>query len=404
MTTSHRPRHRRRRLALIILLTVVVVFIAATIVSWRWSTRPQGEPQAVEFATAQLSAPLLDARVLALGEATHGNADYQNLRLELSREVLPHGTRTIVMEEDYGTTSLVNDYIQGGEGTAEEAALRFGFRLNQTAENARWLEWLRDYNADLPAGGRVQLVGMDVQRVPASRSIALDGLAHHDPAAAERLGAVLSGLEDGEVTDAHATATRELVDATRTLPGSPHPHNAALALHHHVELMRTGDYSTVREEAMFDMLTRLVEQSTTPVLLFAHNGHVAKAEQGMLTQPVGAMAAETWGDDYQVIGTDFIDTEFLSGTPEERQAWTLHNRTPLAGVFAGTDVGYLDFADTSGKNRELVDTLITMGSAGERFTRLQQLIPLFHLVAGVPSEWYDALIVVDDATPTTMLG
>ncbi|MDO5669794.1 MAG: erythromycin esterase family protein [Corynebacterium sp.] len=398
MTTSP----RRRRLIFPILLTVVVVLIAATVVSWRWSTRPQGEAQAVEFATAELSAPLLDARVLALGEATHGNAEYQDLRLELSRKVVPNGTRTIILEEDYGQTLLVNDWIQGGEGTAEEAALRFGFRINQTVENARWLSWLREFNEGQPAGEKVQLLGMDVQRTEANKALALDGLAEQDPATAERLRAALAEPES------MITATSELFDATLALP-EDHPNTwatrtAAQALRHNVELISTeGYYGDIREAAMFDMLVRLVEHSPTPVLLFGHNAHVAKAEQGMLSSPVGARAAEKWGDGYRVIGTDFIRTEFLSGNGTDRQAWTLQIRSPLQGMFEGTQIGYLDFTDTTGTNRELVDSEVTMGSAGENFNRFQQLLPFGHLVAGVPSTWYDSLIVVADATPTTML-
>lgn len=411
MTTSSR---RRRRLIIPVLLTVLVVLVAATVVSWRWSTRPQGEPQAVEFDTVELSAPLLDARVLALGEATHGNAEYQDLRLELSRKVLPNGTRTIVLEEDYGTTSLVNDWIQGGEGTAEEAALRFGFRINQTAENARWLTWLREFNEGRPADDKVQLVGMDVQRTEATKELALNGLAGQDPATAQRLREALAELDEDSgsgsdvVPDSIVSATTELLDAALALPDD-HPdtwatRTAAQSLAHNVELISTEyDYGAIREAAMFDMLVRLVEHSPTPVLLFGHNAHVAKADQGMLESPVGSRAVEKWGDDYRVIGTDFVRTEFLSGDGDSRQTWTLQIRSPLQGMFAGTRVGYLDFADTTGHNRELIDREVTMGSAGERFTRFQQLLPFGHLVPGVPSTWYDALIVVADATPTTML-
>lgn len=412
MTTS---RWRRGwRLILLILLALVVLFVAATVISSRWSTRPQGEPQAVEFATAELSAPLLDARILALGEATHGNAEFQDLRLTLSQKMLPRGTRTIVLEEDYGTTTLINDFIQGGEGTAEEAALRFGFRINQTAENARWLSWLREYNSSLPDAGKVQLTGMDVQRTVPAKTVALEGLALHDPDTAQRLETELADLDEetgsgGAPVPEHLfTATDKLVEATSALPDTDPDtratHLAARALRHNVELISSGaDYGEIREAAMFDMLTRLSEESPTPVLLFGHNGHVARTTQGAVPRPVGARAAEEWGEGYRVIGTDFIDTVFLSGTGDDRRTWTLHNRSPLRGIYRDTHVGYLDFSAASEVNREVLDKQITMGSAGERFTRLQQFIPLFHLVAGVPTEWYDALIMVDAATPTTML-
>ncbi len=376
-------------------------------VSW-WGSRPQGDPEAVEFSSAELSGPLVDARVLALGEATHGNAEFQDLRLELSRKMLPHGTRTIVLEEDYGTTLLVDDYLQGGEGTAEEAAARFSFRINRTAENARWLAWLREYNDTAPEGQKIQLVGMDVQGTEASRDAALTGLARHDATTAERLAGELADLDDdtSSPTEAHAAAVRELAVATSALPDTDPDaftaQTAARALGHRMDLY-SGTYASVREAAMFDMLGHLVAHASGPVLLFGHNGHVAKATQGAVTDPVGARAAAAWGEGYRVIGTDFIDTEFLSGTGDVRRAWTLHNRTPLAGIFTDTTVGYLDFRQAGDTNRELLGQTHSMGSAGEGFTRLQQLIPFFHEVTGVPAQWYDALIMVTEATPTTML-
>lgn len=408
MTTSSRRRVRRPALIIVTVLFLVLALVGGMFAANWWGSRPQGDPEAVEFSAAELSAPLVDARVLALGEATHGNAEFQELRLELTRKMLPHGTRTIVLEEDYGATLRVNDYLRGGEGTAEEAAARFRFRINHTAENARWLAWLREHNDTAPAGQKIQLVGMDVQGVEESRDAALAGLARHDATTAKRLARELADLdEDTSIpTAAQTAAVRELATATAALPGTDPDaftaQTAARALEHRMDLY-SGAYGSVREAAMFDMLSRLVDHASGPVLLFGHNAHVAKAAQGAVADPVGARAAAAWGEGYRVIGTDFIRTEFLSGTRDERRAWTLHNRTPLAGIFAGTTVGYLDFGKAGDTNRELLGQTHSMGSAGERFTRLQQLIPFFHQVTGVPARWYDALVMVTDATPTTML-
>ncbi|GMA41892.1 hypothetical protein GCM10025883_39370 [Mobilicoccus caccae] len=130
---------------------------------------------------------------------------------------------------------------------------------------------------------------------------------------------------------------------------------------------------------------------------------MGKTANGAVSEPVGARAAKQWGEGYRVIGTEFVDTTFLSGTKDERREWSLTNRTPLRGMYEGTRIGYLDFAQTSGTNRTLVDSPTMMGSAGESFTYLQKLVPFFHTVSVVPSQMYDALILVEDATPTTML-
>lgn len=44
-----------------------------------------------------------------------------------------------------------------------------------------------------------------------------------------------------------------------------------------------------------------------------------------------------------------------------------------------------------------------MGNAGESFTWLSKLLPFSHTVYVAPSQAYDAVILVEDATPVTML-
>ena len=89
-------RRRRGRSLIIVVLALALVAVAGGAVHW-WQTRPQGNPQAVEFATAPLSPELTGATVLALGEATHGNAEFQRLRLSLVQK-LPE-FRALVLEE-----------------------------------------------------------------------------------------------------------------------------------------------------------------------------------------------------------------------------------------------------------------------------------------------------------------
>lgn len=168
---------------------------------------------------------------------------------------------------------------------------------------------------------------------------------------------------------------------------------------------RLSTPSLVKIRVMFDHLQRIVGQLPPGdrVLLFGHNGHVAKQGTGALDDTVGRMAADAWGDGYRVIGTDYVTSRFLSGTGTEREEFRVGNRTPLRGMYEGTRVGYLEIAGTSGGNRELFDRVTPMGSTGEGFTRLQAWVPMFNRVFAVPSQLYDAVILVEEAGPVTML-
>lgn len=64
-----------------------------------------------------------NVRIIALGEATHGNAEFQALKLDVFKQMVEkYDVRAFALEGDYGGCEQVNEYIHGGEGTAKEAA------------------------------------------------------------------------------------------------------------------------------------------------------------------------------------------------------------------------------------------------------------------------------------------
>lgn len=394
--TSKRAGTDRRILGVVTAAVVALALIA--VAGWAYLTRPQGQPESVEFSAVRLSPAMTGARVLALGEATHGNAEYQQMRTLLVSKAAGHGFHTVVVEEDYGLTREVDAFVQGGPGTATEAAQRFGFRINKTREVAEWLQWMRDHNASVPVAARIHLVGMDAQRTAGSLRLVSAALADSAPEVAAR------ATQEGDALTADTVARVEAAVAALPAAQRRDAERAATALGQYVAMQKAGTgYGVVRDNAMFTNLRSIVEEADGGVVVIAHDGHVAKQPTGALTESVGHLAAQEWGEKYQAIGTDFHRTRFLSGNGTDRSEWALTNRTPLRGMYEGTRMGYVEIARTSGENRALFDRIQPMGSAGEGFTQVTKLLPFLHTVYAVPSELYDAVVLVDDATPVTML-
>jgi quercetin dioxygenase-like cupin family protein len=86
-------------------------------------------------------------RIVALGEAAHGNKEFQELKLEVFQQLVEKtNVRALILEGDLGGCAIANKYIQGGEGTAEEATLHLGYTLYKTDEMCKLVQWMHDYN------------------------------------------------------------------------------------------------------------------------------------------------------------------------------------------------------------------------------------------------------------------
>ena len=78
--------------------------------------------------------------------------------------------------------------------------------------------------------------------------------------------------------------------------------------------------------------------------------------------------------------------------------------SPVRGLFAGTRVGYLEMAAASPANRQVLDRSMPMVSAGVPFPAWYTWLPMLHSVKVTPNQAWDALIYVEDGTPTTPVG
>ena len=104
-------------------------------------------------------------RVVSLGEATHGNKEFQELKLQVfSRLAQTGNVKALVLEGDFGGCSLVNDYIQGGEGDPEELVNHLGYRIYRTEQMSELIRWMRSYNDTAADEDKVRIYGMDIQK------------------------------------------------------------------------------------------------------------------------------------------------------------------------------------------------------------------------------------------------
>ena len=140
-----------------------------------------------------LMALVGNARLVLLGEATHGTREFYRTRAEITKRlILEKGFTAVAVEADWPDAYRVNRYVQGRsrDGTAREALSdfqRFPLWMWRNREVLAFIEWLREANDRQNSGrAKVGFYGLDLYSLHASIGAILGYLDKVDPDAARR--------------------------------------------------------------------------------------------------------------------------------------------------------------------------------------------------------------------------
>lgn len=360
-----------------------------------------------------------NTEIVALGEATHGNKEFQKLKLDVFRLLVEkYNVRAFALEGDFGGCECVNRYIHGEEGTSEQAAAAIGFAIYRTDEMAELIDWMRDYNSRKNASEQLSFYGFDMQRCDYNYDYLISG--------AKSFGVDTAGLEtlwDGKETSNCSNEKKtEIITSVKNELMQCDGERVDFTVHHadillqNIELSAAYDSGSMdgivlRDELMAKNIQWIQKQEekrgNACIFVSAHNGHVEKnGTYNSLDEKVtGHYLADELGSGYFTIGTDFYKaTVNLPKASGKRVNRTFYSRDLLANAAekSGRDICYLDFTAVPGDSslRDAVDGYLYMGSLGESYSVLNKILPFTYRVRRTPSETYDALILVTDAHPT----
>jgi protein-L-isoaspartate(D-aspartate) O-methyltransferase len=129
-----------------------------------------------------------DARVVLLGEATHGTSEFYRMRARITRElVLRRGFTVVAVEADWPDAARIDHYVRHlpwppAPGTA---FTRFPTWMWRNHETERFALWLREHNGAVEAPERrAGFYGLDLYSLYASIAAVLRYLDGVDPDAA----------------------------------------------------------------------------------------------------------------------------------------------------------------------------------------------------------------------------
>lgn len=140
--------------------------------------------------TAALDRLIGDARIVLIGEASHGTREFYAARAAITQWLLTErGFCAVAVEADWPDAYRVNRYVRGlDHDTTAEEALR-GFRrfpswMWRNVEIRDFVEWLRNRNAE--SGSSIGFYGLDLYSLHRSIDEVIGYLDRVDPHAAAR--------------------------------------------------------------------------------------------------------------------------------------------------------------------------------------------------------------------------
>jgi erythromycin esterase-like protein len=129
-----------------------------------------------------------DRRIVLLGEASHGTAEFYRARAAITRRLIAaHGFNIVAVEADWPDASTIDRYVRGRPAPADTQPpfRRFPTWMWRNREVAALIGWLRVHNADLPPERRAGFHGLDMYNMASSITEVLAYLDGTDPEAAE---------------------------------------------------------------------------------------------------------------------------------------------------------------------------------------------------------------------------
>lgn len=381
------------------------------------------DPGSLEPNLSALRETIGNARIVGLGEGTHGTTEFWGIRQKISRYLVEEmGFTAILMEAGLPNSLALDDYVTRGEGTATAAHEELGVWRYQ--EMRTLIDWMRAYNEQGPAqGDTLRYLGYDcafhnwdsaIERITAFLEVA-------DPAAVPGVRARLENYttQDAEwVEDYFVSHAQELMAETEEaeyrltfrIVQNLAPNWTVWAN------LRSGlPEMGIREETNLENVNWILDEllDGRKVIIWAHNGHVGNTvleDQGTQARMLGARLKDRYGSGYYVIATEFHGGRFLAWDRCEGHpyAFVTHNAAvPLEDTYAHRfhmEGIPLFFLDLSRVGDSMADAAWLSGPLRMRFIGASYCSvndrEWYYRLVSLPEE-YDGVVFFEETNPAT---
>ena len=358
-----------------------------------------------------------DIKVVGLGEATHGNSDFQDLKLEVLKTLVEkNNLKSFAIEADFGEGMIINNYIHGNK-RAENISSIFSFNIYHTKNMNDLINYMFDYNQKVKTEDKLSFYGFDMQNPEKSMELILEFCEKNNILRDKNLQKEFSFIKNENFKISQIKEKKDLLLEVKNyveILSSPEAKIVSRAITNVMDSVKYyeldfKDYvkvNNLRDKLMAENVKWISDfersKGNDLLLISGHNGHIAKSEK--FYEPMGSHLKKIFGEKYFIIGTDFykgIVNINEAGPDNKRANHAFVSADPLAysaRKFKGKY--YLDFTKVKdGETFDLINKEINMGSLGEGYSPLMKFIPTSYRVKEVPKDFYDAMIFVYYAKP-----
>jgi protein-L-isoaspartate(D-aspartate) O-methyltransferase len=295
-------------------------------------------PDFDDSAFGRLFDRFAGARVVLLGEASHGTSEFYRARAAITRHLIEHhGFNIVAVEADWPDAASLDRYVRNRPDPvhAEPPFRRFPFWMWRNTDVEAFIEWLWSWNGARDAEQRVGFYGLDLYNLNASIRAVLDYLDQVDPAAADiarqRYGCLTPWAKEPQaygrmaLNKGYALCEAGVVqtltdmldrrldyvrqDGERFLDATQ---NARLVkdaeAYYRAMYYGAAESWNLRDTHMFETLCALLDANPgAKAVVWAHNSHVgdaSKTEMGLVRDElnIGQLCRERFGAQTALIG------------------------------------------------------------------------------------------------------
>ncbi|WP_462380223.1 erythromycin esterase family protein [Pseudomonas sp. Marseille-QA0892] len=317
--------------------------------------RPRGDGPAADLSTLlrQHAEPLpdmdsdafgalfdryADAKVVLIGESSHGTAEFYRARAAITRRLVErHGFNIVAAEADWPDAAQVDRCVRdlGPSASTDQAFARFPTWMWRNTEVQAFAHWLRNHNRALPLEARVEFRGLDIYSLRSSIREVLRYLDEIDPALARDARARYACLtpwqedpalyghfvERGSERSCEAGVLEQLntllekrleccvADDERFFQATQNARVVRSAEQYYRAMYRGSAASwNLRDRHMFDTLQALLAQRgpAAKAVVWAHNSHIGNAAATSMGWDgefnIGELCRTAYGDEAVLIG------------------------------------------------------------------------------------------------------